>query len=68
MGRRVTLNRRTKLINAEHERNDDVEVLHGGWTREELIRMDQKFCAAMRRAHPEKTQHDSTHVRKRSAA
>jgi hypothetical protein len=30
-----------------------VDRREGTWTKLELIRMDQRFCAAMRRAHPE---------------
>ena len=32
---------------------DPVDRSEGTWTRLELLEMDARFCAAMRRAHPE---------------
>jgi hypothetical protein len=49
VGRVINHDRHSKLANAEHETRDDADVLGGYWTREQLIKMDDRFCRAMRK-------------------
>lgn len=58
MGRIVDhLNRRRSKL---PESDDDADVNPaGGWSREKLERMDDAFCKAMRRAHPERETSDA---------
>jgi hypothetical protein len=44
-GRRSDLN--SKIKNAPHERGDEQE---GTWPRDQLVRMDAKFCRTVERA------------------
>ena len=44
--------RPSKLRNAAFRPGDDAEIYCGGWSRERLLAMDQRFAAAMARAAP----------------
>jgi hypothetical protein len=51
LGRVINHDRRSKLIDGDA---DETNNRVGYWSREQLIKMDEKFCRAMRKAHPER--------------